>query len=245
MEDNTHPHGKKDNRQNPRIKGAIVEYSHCDKEDSFQTGLMRDVSVRGVGISVPEAMEVGTVLFLKVFLTGSTDYFKTKGKVVWQKRSGYMKYYDLGIQFVDMNEKDQERLLYYILNFDEDRAPKVPEDGHKGEDLVYETPMHVDIIHVPKEEDGFKKFYYDTGELLCEYEIVRGKIHGSKRTYYRSGQLLEEVDWKNGKRHGMRNTYYKNGALNIEQEFLDGKRISFKKYDPRGNIVLEKNYGQD
>ena len=108
-------------RRAPRVKGVVVEYSRNAEEDFSKSAFMKDMSILGLCIFVPERLDIDTKLYLKIYLSGSEVPLQVEGRVVWQKMSSYLNYFDSGIEFADLGDTDHKRLTEYINNFiDED-----------------------------------------------------------------------------------------------------------------------------
>ena len=80
----------------------------------------KNISIGGICLVVPEKINIGTLLRLKLSLKGETSYITVKGKVVWVEEfsvdstSDY-KAYDCGIEFVDISPQEQESISRYLI----------------------------------------------------------------------------------------------------------------------------------
>ncbi len=71
-------------------------------------------------------------------------------------------------------------------------------------------------------EEGFKRIYYESGELKEIAETKNGKYHGSVIEYYPNGNVKFTQNWYSGKVHGESRKYFENGALNKIDSFRYG-----------------------
>jgi c-di-GMP-binding flagellar brake protein YcgR len=116
-------------RKFPRLNiGIDVKYSVA-KPDSEQSEIsMKNISAAGICITVDEDLRLSTVLSLQVFMPGNDAPIYTKGRVVWKSefRIGYgsKPRYDIGIEFLDIDEEDREKISQYVS--------KPPQRGKKG-----------------------------------------------------------------------------------------------------------------
>ncbi len=102
-------------RKHPRIKGTVVEYSKTAEGPFHEPAFLKDVSIGGICLYVREPIKEGTLIYLKIHLLGNTEPISVKGKVVWHGRSHYLNYHDLGVQFVDMSQYDQQQMAEYVV----------------------------------------------------------------------------------------------------------------------------------
>ena len=111
----------RERRRYPRVRAAFAEYSPIGAEEATSKGIstfIKNVSAGGVCIVVSQEIEVNSILSLKIYLSQSESSIQAKGKVVWSKtssfRGGVRAYYDLGIEFVEIDENDRMRICKYI-----------------------------------------------------------------------------------------------------------------------------------
>lgn len=117
--------------------------------------------------------------------------------------------------------------------------------------------------------NGYNKFYYESGAISSEGNLVNGKPEGYWKNYFESGVvksegfraghqldslwkfynedgiLLEEIDYKNGKRNGVTKKYNKEGFLEASIPFKDNKEqgVAFTYYS-NGAIHTEMVFDQ-
>ncbi len=112
-------------RKYKRVYAAFVEYS-CIGEDTLKeiASFTEDVSAGGICILASEEKEKDTLLSLKIYLPDRKDPIEAKGKVVWTRPSSFLKtkekkHYDLGIEFVEIDEEDRKSILKYASRHSE------------------------------------------------------------------------------------------------------------------------------
>jgi uncharacterized protein RhaS with RHS repeats len=91
------------------------------------------------------------------------------------------------------------------------------------------------------------KEYYDTGELMSEYQLnENGNYHGEYRLYYKNGYLHEVVNYIDGVLQGEAIRYDSLGNLLVKGKFLDGKKHGkVINYHPNGKISIFLTYEKD
>ncbi len=81
-----------------------------------------NASQGGLLISIRDKMEVGQTLKITLFLLPGTELvsIKAKGEIVWKDADwgGDPGHYRFGIKFVDISDKDLERLKGLLKNLD-------------------------------------------------------------------------------------------------------------------------------
>lgn len=110
-------------RRAPRVQGAVVEYARREGEET-KKAFLKDISILGVGIHASERLEPGAILYLVIHLFGSKTPVKLKARVVWQKQGEYLGYYEVGMEFVDVDLNEKARLSDYITHVQEEGPPQ-------------------------------------------------------------------------------------------------------------------------
>jgi len=123
MRDKNEEYGGPERRKYPRLSAAVVEYAPVGKEELQEMSFTRDVGAGGICIVVGEEIQKETILALKIYLPDNNNPIIAKGKVVWIRRSSFLErragkkeYYDLGMEFVALDEKDREKIYHYVRN---------------------------------------------------------------------------------------------------------------------------------
>jgi len=80
-----------------------------------------NVSAGGICLTVPEKIDIGALLRLKLFLQDEDDFITIKGKVVWVEEfsinhTSDHKAYDCGLKFVDVDPQDQKKISRYLIS---------------------------------------------------------------------------------------------------------------------------------
>ncbi len=88
---------------------------------------------------------------------------------------------------------------------------------------------------------GIVREYYDSGELLKEYEVLDSVRHGFFRYYLKSGSLRLEYTYEFGERHGPATLYYPSGEIeskgftehdvDIWKEFYDHNGVKLNRLE--------------
>ena len=120
---------KRERREFPRLKSAFVDYAPIGKVTSEEiSSLTENVSAKGICIFVPKEIKRDTLLSLKIYLPDGRGAVKAKGKVVWTKASDFLsvgerRHYDLGIEFVEIDDNDRERICEYTAQHPDEILP--------------------------------------------------------------------------------------------------------------------------
>lgn len=80
-------------------------YQACETEDDRDT--LSNVSLGGLAFESDHAWERGDIIHVQILLVPS---FTLTGRVVWCKAKSDNKF-DIGIEFVDGNDKDQDQMV--------------------------------------------------------------------------------------------------------------------------------------
>ena len=109
-------------RRAERSKGIIVEYKKHGLGDAPKSVFLRDMSSKGLSISVTEKFDVGDVLDLNVYLTGIIHPAVIEVEVRWVKISEYFQkanrvHYDVGLKVCKAEERDLRLIDEYIERY--------------------------------------------------------------------------------------------------------------------------------
>ena len=96
------------------------------RQELFTTG-SKNLSLGGICILVFEKLKVGDALELKFSIPGLDRFIVAKGRVVWSGKLRVRgvetdKAYEAGIEFVEINQPDKERIQAYV-------SSKLPPDS--------------------------------------------------------------------------------------------------------------------
>ena len=94
---------------------------------------------------------------------------------------------------------------------------------------------------------GYRKFYYETGQISSEGIIRDGKPDGYWKTYFQNGILKSEGYRKNFELDSMWKFYNDEGKMVLEFNYKNGKKNGLKKItDAKENYLLSaENYVND
>jgi Tfp pilus assembly protein PilZ len=118
-----------EHRKAKRVYASFVEY--CRAEDTSSKtyqAFVENVSALGVCMFVNEAITVGTVLSLTIFLLDGSAPITVQGKAVWARPSVFVTskeklHFDVGVEFTDISEEDRDRLMKYTLKYAHEIPP--------------------------------------------------------------------------------------------------------------------------
>jgi antitoxin component YwqK of YwqJK toxin-antitoxin module len=80
-------------------------------------------------------------------------------------------------------------------------------------------------------DNGFKKIYYDNGELKQEVNLKNGELNGLFKQYHENGKLHISGNFLSGKENGVFKEYYEDGSTKVECTYLNGKMDGeYKRY---------------
>jgi len=108
-------------RRYPRINlSCDIEYvidNHLpEHEHKIENSKTKDISAGGMCFITYNQLPIGTILNLKFKLASEKQPFSVKGKIIWTVNFdiGGMKGWDNGIEFIDIQENDQQHLHKYL-----------------------------------------------------------------------------------------------------------------------------------
>lgn len=91
-----------------------------------------------------------------------------------------------------------------------------------------------------------KQFYFETGELSSEGEIINGQPEGLWTSYFKNGKTKSVGTWKNGVLDSLWLFYTEDGIPESEIYYRDGKKTGwYKKYSKEGFVVSKEKYVKD
>jgi hypothetical protein len=81
----------------------------------MQVTFTDEVGGGGVRLTLPQHLDNGTVLLLRLDLAGANDPepLDVRGKVVWSRREG--NHFAIGVEFVGLRSDERERIEAYLL----------------------------------------------------------------------------------------------------------------------------------
>ena len=114
------PHSGDERRRAKRVYASFVEYCHIGIGSSPKIqAFAENISSTGICILVNEEIQADEILMISIYLLDGTKAIETKGRVAWVRPSSFLsdlpdkKHFDIGIQFMDIAEDDQNKLVAY------------------------------------------------------------------------------------------------------------------------------------
>lgn len=109
-------------RRFPRLSVAVdIQYRIIPDAIAYETGATANISAGGICLIIYEALNVGSVLELNIYLPDGQPIIKAKGRIVWIRPFNVAKdkkeRFDSGIEFLDINESDKKRIDNYVFSF--------------------------------------------------------------------------------------------------------------------------------
>ncbi len=76
---------------------------------------------------------------------------------------------------------------------------------------------------------------YADGQLLVEWEVLKGMQNGNSTIFHPNGQLDEKSIWEDGEKNGAYEKFYDNGQMEIKSHFVfDKKDGAFETFFKNG-----------
>lgn len=104
----------------------------------------------------------------------------------------------------------------------------------------------VEAQNNPVDPNGYNQFYFDSGVLSSEGNLVDGKPEGYWKNYFESGVLKSEGNRKGHALDSIWKFYSEDGILREEISYANGKRNGItKKYGKDGFLISSIPYEED
>lgn len=107
-------------------------------------------------------------------------------------------------------------------------------------------------VHPHYEQLGVVKYMDTNGNFPDLHDVMPynndGKLHGVRRIYFdnqNNSNLKCELTYQNGCLHGTAKYYTEDGILAEDCDYYYGKKTIERKYDSKGNLKEEYEYGTD
>jgi len=107
---------KIEDRQHPRfLLNLPVEYYRVNS-DVNQAGYTVNASEGGLMVNLPEKLEVGQLLKIKLFFSFGPDInsIEILSQVVWTDHSGGKEGYRSGVKFIEVSAEELKRLVNFL-----------------------------------------------------------------------------------------------------------------------------------
>jgi len=94
-----------------------VKYETIESNSAIPlTTYTRNISTGGFLFRSSSPVKLGSSLKLKFFLEDASEFISSEAKVVRVEEIVDNKIYDIGIEFINISEKDVEKLTKYLTN---------------------------------------------------------------------------------------------------------------------------------
>ena len=106
-------------RRHPRFPAALpIEYGRIDNPKN-SPGHATNISESGVTASIPERIQVGEKLRLKIFFSVAPGLHAITGtgKIVWSNADTQKEGYGHGLEIEDFSSQDMEKLKSFLERF--------------------------------------------------------------------------------------------------------------------------------
>ena len=178
-----------------------------------------------------------------------------KGKLKNGKRIDTILNYDLNNKLLEYEIVKPDTLLHYYIN----NGPyisylqngKILEKGnvenHKigNEWTTYHKNGKIHWTKKLKDGTGFKRWYYDNGQISNINYDFKGKTNGQIKGWFKNGQIKEISNWNDDLENGPCETYYENGKpqekANWKNDKLDGKRETWYENGQKEQVEFYNN----
>lgn len=115
---------KIEKRREPRSNNVFVDYSPGEEDSQKVSTFAKNISACGICILLLENIEVNTTLFLTIHLPDREGPIHVKGKAIWIKPLSFLStkgknHFEAGLEYVDINDADQARILQNVVRFHE------------------------------------------------------------------------------------------------------------------------------
>ena len=77
---------------------------------------MKDISESGLRMTTYEFLPLNLKLVMKMPLMIGSKAVQGVCRVVWTRKAGFSEKYDAGVEFVNLNQKDDTRIAKFILH---------------------------------------------------------------------------------------------------------------------------------
>ncbi len=124
-----------DNRKHPRYPTSLPVAFTLGEVVASESAYLNNISVGGVSFNSMVELDPGTVIMLHFPV--SKPIFRTPGRVAWCRKIAFQ--YNVGVEFIDVDEKFRERMVNMVRKIEEFREEAV-RSGRKisGQDSTLE-----------------------------------------------------------------------------------------------------------
>lgn len=111
-------------RKYPRFDFRIpMRYRKIETDTyDFKGSLIKNISKGGVKMTIYEFLPLNLRLAVEIPLTSGTQPVKGVCRVVWVRKTGIGNQYDVGVEFVNLNQGDPAQIARFIFNKSEGKV---------------------------------------------------------------------------------------------------------------------------
>jgi Tfp pilus assembly protein PilZ len=120
----------RERRKAKRFYASFVEYCHINIDSSQKVqAFAENISSTGICILANEEIQAKETLLVSIYLLDGTKPIEAKGRVAWMRPSIFLndipdkKHFDVGIEFVDVSQEDQNKLVSYTQAYPNEVTP--------------------------------------------------------------------------------------------------------------------------
>jgi len=147
-----------------------------------------------------------------------------------------------GFKLVSNEIEDDEIIVKYQSNDYEISCRTIKlENDYSASTTGYEFIL-ITRSGIYDPDNGFKKAYYESGELKQEVNLKNGLFNGAFKQYYKNGKLHISGNFLSGTENGIFKEYYEDGTLQIEYMVIDGQIDGEVKQYKDGLLTSILNY---
>ena len=105
-------------RKYPRLNSRIpMRYRKIETStQEFQGSLMKDISEGGTRMTISEFLPLNSKLAMEIPLMPGRRPVKGVSRVAWVAKAGFSERYDVGVEFVELDQEDSMQIAKFILN---------------------------------------------------------------------------------------------------------------------------------
>jgi len=112
------PYFEEERRKCPRVYASLpMQFREIGEFDKLpRDTITKDLSRGGVRFSADKFVPVGSRLVVNIALESRSEPLRSTVKIVWAKRQQYSDSYELGCQFVNIDDEAKSRINRFIAH---------------------------------------------------------------------------------------------------------------------------------
>jgi|GEM_PF-6206643 len=107
-------------RKYKRVKNQYEVKIKISKDNKHDTGKSVNMSACGVLIKSNKPFDVGALINARFINPESKDIFESTAKVIRVEMNADNKTYDIGIEFIDLNDEEEKNLNHFLLSSEQE-----------------------------------------------------------------------------------------------------------------------------